>query len=108
MTAAVAWSLLAFTVALEVAGTSMLKLAEGFQKPLWFFAAIASYCVCFALLATILKVLPLSVTYAVWAGAGAAAVTAIDVFIFGQPLSLFKIACIGLIIAGVVGLKLSG
>lgn len=102
-----AWGLLAVTIALEVAGTAMLKLANGFEKPLWFIGGIAAYLLCFALFVQILKLLPLSVAYAIWAGVGVALVAVIDMAFFQEQVSVLKLCFIGLIIIGVVGLNLT-
>jgi len=85
----------------------MLKLADGFAKPAWFFGSLAAYGVCFALLTHAFKLIPLSVAYAIWGGVGGMLIVALDIFLFGQSLSALQLACIGLIIAGVVGLKLA-
>ena len=107
MSALGAWGLLAVTIALEVAGTAMLKLANGFDRPAWFFGGVAAYLLCFTLFVQVLKLLPLSVAYAIWAGAGAALVVALDIIFFSEPVSVLKLCFIGLIIVGVVGLNLT-
>jgi small multidrug resistance pump len=55
-----------------------------------------------------LKRLDLSVTYAIWSGAGTALAAAIGIAYFREPLSLFKIASLALVVLGVVGLALAG
>ena len=99
------WAWLGLAIGLEVAGTAMLKLADGYAKPHWFAGALVAYGLCFAAFVPALQAIPLSVAYAIWGGVGAAVIVAIDVFLFGQALSPLKIAFIGLIIVGVVGLK---
>lgn len=101
------WALLSVAITLEVAGTTMLKLADGFARPHWFVGALVVYGLCFAVLVQVFRYIPLSIAYAVWGGVGAALIVAIDVSVFGQTVSALKLACIGLIIVGVVGLKLS-
>ena len=107
MTATLAWGMIAVAIGFEIAGTAMLKLADGFQKPAWFFAAITAYAVCFAFFAQAIRHVPLSIAYAVWAGMGAALIVAIDVYVFGQSLTALKVGFIAMIIVGVVGLKLA-
>lgn len=107
MTVLLAWGLLAVAIAIEVAGTSMLKLAEGFAKPVYFFGAIACYGLCFVLLTQIFRFIPLSIAYAIWAGAGAALIVIVDYFMFNQALGSMKLFFIALIIIGVVGVKLA-
>jgi small multidrug resistance pump len=55
-----------------------------------------------------LKRLDLSVTYAIWSGAGTALAAAIGIAYFREPLSLFKVASLALLVLGVVGLALAG
>ncbi len=102
-----AWGLLALAILLEVAATSVLKLSNGFEKPLLGGLSIALYSACFWVFAPVLKVIPLGVAYAIWAGAGIALVTAIGAFFFGQrlePMHYFFIAMIGV---GAIGLRLT-
>lgn len=107
MTAVGAWGLLALAIGLEVAGTAMLKLANGFEKPAWFFGGVAAYLLCFTLFVQVLKLLPLSTAYAIWAGAGVALVVTLDIIFFAEPVSALKLCFIGMIIVGVVGLNLT-
>lgn len=102
-----AWGLLALAILLEVAATSVLKLSNGFEKPLLGGLSIALYSACFWVFAPVLKVIPLGVAYAIWAGAGIALVAAIGAFFFGQrlePMHYFFIAMIGV---GAIGLRLT-
>lgn len=103
----IGWGLLTVTIAFEIAGTTMLKLADGFAKPQWFFGAIACYCVCFAIMTLVLRYLPLGVTYAIWAGAGAALIVVIDALLFDGTYGALKLIGICLIIAGIVAVKLA-
>lgn len=102
-----AWGLLAAAILLEVAATSLLKVSSGFEKPLLGGLSIALYSACFWVFAPALKVIPLGVAYAIWAGAGIAIVAVISAVAFGQkldPAHYFFIAMIGV---GAVGLRLS-
>ncbi|MYS09520.1 EamA family transporter [Streptomyces sp. SID6041] len=102
------YGLLAGAIAAEVLATTSMKYSEGFSK-LWpSLVTGIGYVVAFALLAQALKTLQVGTAYAVWAGAGTAAVAAIGILFLGETLSLAKIAGIVLIIAGVVVLNLGG
>ena len=69
---------------------------------------MAGYGVSFWMLALVLKELPVGLTYAVWAAVGTALIAAVGIIAFGEPAGTFKLLSLGLIIAGVVGLNLSG
>lgn len=100
--------LLAFAIASEVCATSCLKLTDGFSK-LWPSLGVGvGYVLSFLLLGRALKHIPVSVAYAVWSGAGTAAVAAIGVVAFGESLGRLQLLGIALIIVGVVVLNLRG
>ena len=102
------WLYLFAAIGLEVAGTVSLKLSDGLTR-LWPSVILfACYAVAFALLALAVKTVNLSIAYAVWAGLGTALIAVIGVFAFGESLGWLKVACIALIIAGVIGLNLGG
>ncbi|MFJ2057342.1 DMT family transporter [Streptomyces sp. NPDC087908] len=102
------YGLLAGAIAAEVLATTSMKYSDGFSK-LWpSLVTGIGYVVAFALLAQALKTLQVGTAYAVWAGAGTAAVAAIGILFLGETLSLAKVAGIALIIAGVVVLNLGG
>lgn len=98
--------LLAIAIAFEIAATTMLKLSEGFTRPWPTFLSIAGYVVSFYLLSVALLKIPVSVAYAIWSGAGTAAVAVIGVLWLGEAIDLVKIVAIMLIIIGVVLLNL--
>ncbi|MEV4099398.1 multidrug efflux SMR transporter [Nonomuraea sp. NPDC049649] len=103
-----AWLLLTLAIAFEVTATSALKLSNGFTHPGWTLTAAAGYLASFALLAQALKLhLDMGTAYAVWAGAGTAAIALIGALLMGETLTPLKIGGILLIIAGVVTLNLA-
>ncbi|MES0372019.1 MAG: multidrug efflux SMR transporter [Mariprofundaceae bacterium] len=102
------WIYLSFAIVFEVAGTTAMKLSDGFSKLLPTALTITLYLASFALLALALKRLEVGMTYAIWAGIGTALIAIIGVFFFKEPMNLLKAASILLIIAGVIGLNLSG
>ncbi|MFO0830432.1 MAG: multidrug efflux SMR transporter [Phycisphaerales bacterium] len=100
------WLMLIGAGLLEVVWASGLKSTAGFTRPwptVWVLAAMAAS---FLLLAWSVKTLPAGTAYAVWVGIGAVGVAAVGMTVLKEPASPARIACIGLIIAGVVGLKL--
>jgi small multidrug resistance pump len=100
--------LLTIAIAAEVAATMSLRSVEGLSRPLPLAIVIAGYAVSFSLLSLILKHLSVGTTYAIWAGAGTAAVALIGIVALDEPATAIRIASIALIIAGVIGLNLSG
>ena len=103
-----AWMLLLSAIVLEVAGTTAMKLSAGFSHLLPSILIFVFYLASFTCLTYTLHDLDVSLAYAVWAGLGTALVALIGVWYFGEPLSLLKMVCLGLIILGVAGLNLAG
>ncbi len=99
------WSCLALAIALEIAGTTSMKLSQGFTRPLPSVLLFVFYALSFALMTVAVKRIDMSVSYAIWSGAGTAVITLIGVYAFGETLSAVQIASIALIIAGVIGLR---
>ncbi len=101
-----AWVLLAITVALEVAGTTLLKLSGGpGVRPLVFAGSMLSYGLCFWALSLAFRSIPFTVAYAIWAGAGMALIVLIGVFWFREPMTLLKLVFLSMIAIGTIGLK---
>jgi small multidrug resistance pump len=103
-----AWLYLALAILSEVAGTTSMKLSEGFTKPVWTVGIVAFYGLSLYLLTLSLREIDVSVSYAIWAGVGTALIALIWVFVFREPLTMLKLASLALIVAGVVGLNLGG
>ncbi|MFC5819281.1 DMT family transporter [Nonomuraea harbinensis] len=104
-----AWLLLALAIICEVTATTALKLSNGFTNPGWTVTTALGYIASFALLAQALKLhLEMGTAYAVWAGAGTAAIALIGAAFMGETLTPHKIGGILLIITGVVILNLAG
>ena len=90
----------------EVAWAIGLEYSEGFSRlwpSLWTLAMLA---LSVGLLALAARTLPIGTAYAVWTGLGAAGTAVLGVWLFGESMTALRLACIGLIVAGVVGLKL--
>ncbi len=93
---------LALAILSEVIGTSALQASQQFTRPLPSAIVIAGYGSAFYFLSLTLKVMPLGIVYALWAGLGIVLITAIGWIGFGQKLDLPALLGIGLIVAGVV------
>lgn len=104
----IVWIYLLLAIATEVAGTLALPHADGFSQPLPSAIVVAGYALSILFLALTVRGLDLGLVYAVWAGLGTAAIAAIGMLALGEPASAPKVACVALIVAGVVGLNLAG
>lgn len=102
------WILLALAIFAEIIGTSLLKLSDGLTRLIPSIGLFLCYGAAFTLLSYALKSLELGVVYAIWSGVGTAAVAIIGLVVFGEQLTWMKGISLLLIIAGVVGLNLSG
>jgi small multidrug resistance pump len=102
------WLFLMSAIALEVAGTISMKLADGFSKLIPSVLMAVFYIASLAMLTLALKKIELSIAYAIWAGLGTALIAIIGIMYFHETTSLLKFASIALIVIGVVGLNLNG
>ena len=100
-----AWLIVLIAGLLETGWALGLKYSDGFSKPipsvLTMLGAIAS----FWLLSIAMKELPVGTAYAVWVGIGAVGTAVLAVFLFGDPVSLWRVIGILLILAGIIALK---
>ncbi|MBF0187529.1 MAG: multidrug efflux SMR transporter [Magnetococcales bacterium] len=99
--------LLSLAILSELAGTSAMKLSEGFTRLVPSVIFIIGYGLSFYLLALSLERIPVSTAYAIWAGVGTAGIAVIGVLAFEESLSPMGIGGIALIILGVILLHLS-
>jgi small multidrug resistance pump len=104
----VAAALLAVAIATEVCATAALPRAQGFTDPRWSAIVVAGYALSIWLLTLVVKEIPVSVTYAIWAGLGTAAIAVVGVVFLDESVDLLKIVALGLIITGVVLLNVHG
>lgn len=102
-----AWIFLGVAIVFEIAGTSLLKVSDGFTRYGIGGLSIACYWVSFWFLAMVLTKIPVGVAYAIWSGIGIAVIALIGWLVFRQGLSLVQIGFIGLILVGAIGLNLT-
>lgn len=101
-TYAATWLLLGVAVLLEIAGALGLRFSEGFSLFLPTTFALLAFAGALYLVSKVMKTLPVSVAYPVWAGGGTAGVALIGVLALGEAISVMKILGILLVMAGVV------
>jgi quaternary ammonium compound-resistance protein SugE len=102
---AMAWLYLFLAGLFEVAWAIGLKYTEGFSRLLPSLLTVAAMGLSLALLGLALKTLPVGTAYAVWTGIGAVGTAALGIYLFSEPATVARLACISLIVAGIVGLK---
>lgn len=99
------WIYLLFAGLFEIGFAVGLKYTQGFTR-LWpSVGTLAAAAISLWLLTQSLKTLPVGTAYAIWTGIGALGVVTLGVLLFGESMSPARLLCIGLIVAGVVGLK---
>ncbi|HUE94035.1 quaternary ammonium compound efflux SMR transporter SugE [Pseudomonas sp.] len=101
------WIILLLAGLFEVGWAVGLKYTDGFTRPLPTLLTVAAIIVSLALLGLAMKELPLGTAYAIWTGVGAIGTVIAGIILFGEALSLLRIASVALILCGLVGLKLS-
>ena len=102
-----AWTYLFIAGFLEVVWAIGLKYTEGFTKPWPSALTAAAMILSFIFLSQSLKALPVGTAYAIWTGIGAVGTTLLGIMLFGESREAGRIVCILLIVAGIVGLKLT-
>src|SRR3954462_13540957 len=100
--------LLLAPIGIEVASTAALPRTHTFRDPLWTALGRVGYAVSIWLLAAVIRHLPVSVTYAVWAGLGTAGIALVGVLFLGERFDVVKAVALALIVTGVVILNLHG
>jgi quaternary ammonium compound-resistance protein SugE len=101
----VAWVYLLIAGLLEIAWALGLKASNGFSRPYVSTATVLGMIASFVMLAQGMKSLPVGTAYAVWTGIGAAGAAIFGIILFNEPKDWPRLVCIGLIIAGTLGLK---
>ena len=107
MSASLAWFMLVTAGVLDVGWAISMKYAEGYTRPGWSVLSLVLLAAFVFLLGRALQVLEIGVAYTVWTGIGAVGTLTMGVLLFGEALSPMKIAGIGLVMIGIVALKLA-
>jgi quaternary ammonium compound-resistance protein SugE len=101
------WLLLVLAGLFEVAWAIGLKYTGGFTR-LWpTLGTVAAMVISLGLLGLAMKSLPVGTSYAVWVGVGAVGTAILGIVLLGEPATAGRLVSLGLIVAGIVGLKLA-
>ncbi|MBB2919915.1 DMT family transporter [Cupriavidus alkaliphilus] len=102
-----AWIYLVIAGVLEVLWAYSMKLSEGFSRPGYSAITIVAMIASFALLSLSMKTLPLGTAYTIWTGIGAVGAFLVGLFVLGEPASAVRILAAGLIVSGLVMMKMA-
>jgi len=100
------WVVLTVAGLFEIGWAVGLKYSDGFSKPLPSALTVVAMAFSLWLLAVAMKTIPVGTAYAVWTGIGAVGVAILGMLLFGESREFLRVACLFLIIAGIIGLKL--
>ena len=101
------WILLVVAGLFEVVWAVGLKYTEGFTRPLPTLVTAGAMIVSVVLLGLAMRQLPAGTAYAVWTGIGSVGTVVLGIVLLGESAAPLRLACVGLIVAGIVGLKLT-
>ena len=101
------WLYLLLAIVLEVAGTTCMKLSNGFERAIPTVLVAVFYLASLAAMTLAIKTLEVSMVYAIWSGLGTALIALIGIWYFNESINALKVASLLLIVAGVIGLHLS-
>jgi quaternary ammonium compound-resistance protein SugE len=104
---ALAWVLLFVAGLFEVAWAVGLKYTGGFSRPVPTALTVVAMIISMGLLGVVARQLPIGTAYAVWTGIGVFGTALVGMYLFGESMAPLRLLCLGLIITGIVGLKLS-
>jgi len=102
-----AWFTLLLAGLLEVGWAVGLKYTDGFTRLIPTVLTVGSMVLSIALLGIAVRSLPLGTAYAVWTGIGTVGTVVLGIVLFAEPVGAVRLGCIGLIVAGIAGLKLA-
>ena len=102
-----AWIVLVVAGLFEIAWAIGLKYTDGFSRPWPSAATVAAMVASVVLLGWAMRTLPVGTAYAVWTGIGAAGTVLLGIVLFQEPATALRLACVGLIMVGILGLKIS-
>ncbi|MGQ0581287.1 MAG: quaternary ammonium compound efflux SMR transporter SugE [Reyranella sp.] len=102
-----AWFILFIAGLFEIGWAVGLKYTEGFTRPVPSVLTAGAMVISLVLLGLALKTLPVGTGYAVWTGVGAVGTAILGIMLFGESMAPMRLASIGLIVVGIIGLKLA-
>ena len=102
-----AWVVLFVAGLFEIGWAIGLKYTEGFTRPLPTALTAVSLAASMGLLGLAVRSLPIGTAYAVWTGIGTIGTAILGIVLLGESAAVLRLVCIGLIVAGIVGLKLA-
>ena len=102
-----AWIVLFIAGLFEVGWAIGLKYTDGFSRPWPSVGTIAAMTASVVLLGWSMRSLPVGTAYAVWTGIGAVGTVLLGVVLFDEPANVARLGCVALIVAGILGLKLT-
>ena len=102
-----AWLILVISGLLETGWAIGLKESQGFTRPVPTILTLIGMVVSMLLLSIAARTLPIGTAYAVWVGIGAVGTAIVGMVYFGEPASAMRLVSLGLLLAGIVGLKLA-
>jgi quaternary ammonium compound-resistance protein SugE len=102
-----AWLYLLVAGLCEIAWAIGLKYTEGFSRLLPIIGTVAAMAASIGFLGLALKSLPVGTAYAVWTGIGAVGTATLGIYLFNEPATFLRLSCIGLILSGIIGLKIT-
>ena len=100
-----AWVYLAIAGLFEMGWAIGLKYTDGFTRLVPTALTVAAMVISVLLLGLALRDLPVGTGYAVWTGIGTVGTALLGMYLFGDPATVARLACIGLIVSGIIGLK---
>jgi quaternary ammonium compound-resistance protein SugE len=101
------WLILVLAGLFEIGWAIGLKYTDGFTRVLPTVGTVAAMIISLGLLGLAMKSLPVGTSYAVWVGVGAVGTAILGIVLLGEPATTGRIVSLGLIVAGIIGLKLS-
>jgi len=103
-----AWGILVVAGLFEIGWAVGLKYTDGFTRFWPTVLTVASMIASMGLLGLAVRSLPIGTAYAVWTGIGTVGTAVLGIVLFREPATVVRLVCIGLIVAGIIGLRLAG
>ncbi|TDK66594.1 quaternary ammonium compound efflux SMR transporter SugE [Sapientia aquatica] len=100
------WFVLLMAGLMEIGWAIGLKYSHNFTRPVPSILTVVAMAISIWLLSYAMKTLPIGTAYAVWTGIGAVGTVILGIVLFNEPATPARLICVGLIIAGIAGLKI--